>query len=187
MQIGILGGSFNPPHLGHAIVVRQVLDFTEIEKIWLLPAFKHTFNKNLAPAKDRLQMTQLLTEPDVSVSSLEIDYNLDGSTLKLLPLLRSLYPKDTFTFLIGSDQLPTFNKWVKWEELLRLQQFLVIPRSGYPSEPLYRGMRVLNHPLLATTNISSTLVRERVKLNLPIGHFVPEKVEEYIKKHGLYK
>lgn len=186
MHIGLLGGSFNPPHIGHVLVVRQVLDFTPLNKIWLLPAYRHTFDKPLAPHADRLAMTKLITEDRVEVSALEIDNQLDGNTINLVPILKKRFMKDKFTFIIGSDQLSTFTKWGEWRTLLKLLNFLVVPRAGYPQRPLYQNMKVLKHPLLVTTNISSSMVRQRVKKGLPIAHFVPKTVETYIKKKGLY-
>lgn len=187
MKIGILGGSFNPPHLGHLLIAQQILDFTGIDAIWFLPAFKHTFDKPLAAVADRLAMTQLVKMPNMHVSTLEITHQLSGDTIELLPILKNKYPKDIFTFIIGSDQLPMFEKWGSWEKLIKSIPFLVVPRAGYPLSPLYPQMQVLAHELFITTNISSSLVRSRIKKGLSVTHLVTDEVGEYIKKKGLYK
>ena len=186
MHIGILGGSFNPPHLGHVLVAQQILDFTDIEKIWLLPAYNHTFGKTLLDIKHRLAMTKMLVGKQIEISTLEIDHKLDGNTINLVPILEKQYPEIKFTFIIGSDQLPTFHKWGSWQELLQKLPFLVFLRAGYPAKPLYKGMQDIDNPLLITTNISSSLVRERLKKGFSINHLVPPLVEAYINKHGLY-
>ena len=186
MHIGILGGSFNPPHIGHLLVAQQVLDFTSLEKIFLLPAYSHTFDKPLAPVHDRLAMTQLLNLPNTIVSTLEIDHQLNGDTINLLPLLKEKYPKDSFSFIMGSDQLPNFTKWGQWETLLKQIPFLVVPRAGYSMKPLYSGMAPLEHPLFITTNISSSMVRLRIKQRLSIGHLVTDEVKKYISQNNLY-
>lgn len=187
MNIGILGGSFNPPHIGHLLVAQQILDFTPLEKIFLLPAFNHTFDKPLAPVLDRLAMTQLLHLPHTEVSTLEIDHELNGDTINLLPYLGKKYPGDAFTFIIGSDQLTSFKKWGAWETLLTQIPFLVVPRAGYPLEPVYPGMTPLIHKLFITTNISSSMVRARIKEGLSIDHLVTDEVKRYIEEKGLYK
>ncbi len=110
MNIGILGGFFNPPHIGHMLVARQVLDFGGVDKIWFLPAFKSTFNKQLISAADRLNMINLVKMPQTEVKTLEIDHKLSGETIEILPILKQ-YSTNKFTFIIGSDQLPTFHKW----------------------------------------------------------------------------
>ena len=186
MKIGILGGSFNPPHLGHILVAQQVLEFTDIEHIWFLPCFTHTFEKPLAAISDRLAMTKLLAVPNTSVSTLEIDHKLDGNTINLLPLLKSQFPHDEFTFIIGSDQLNTFTKWGNWEQLIAQLSFLVVPRAEHETKPLLPGMVLLSNELLVTTSISSTVVRRRIARNVPINHLVPEPIVRYITDKKLY-
>lgn len=187
MNIGILGSFFNPPHVGHILVVQQTLEFAHFDEVWFLPGLRSTFNKHLISIEHRLNMIKLVEIAKTQVSALEIDYQLDGNTINLVPILKKLYPKDRFTFIIGSDQLPTFTKWGRWRELLRQLPFLVFPRAGFPLEPLYPGMKVLSHPLLAVTNISSTMVREKIKKGMSVDHFVPQIVLDYIGKHQLYR
>lgn len=184
MNIGLLGATFNPPHLGHSMMVQQVLDFTDCEAVWLVPVYDHTFHKPLAPVEHRVAMVNFIVMPRVSVSTLEIDHALDGNTIHLLPHL----PKEnTYRFIIGSDNLPTFHLWGSWELLLKKIPFLIFPRAGYPNEPLYEGMTMVHDSSLVISNISSTKIRDRVKKGLSINHFVPGGVEEYIKEHELYR
>lgn len=187
MTIGILGGSFDPPHLGHILIAQQVLEFTDVEHVWLMPCFAHTFAKSLSSVSDRLAMTKLLKIKSASVSTLEIDHKLDGNTINLLPVLKKNYPDDSFAFIIGSDQLPMFTGWGHWEKLLKELSFLVVPRAGYLFKPLYGEMQTLSHPLFVSTNISSTIVRDRVRQGFSVDHLVPEEIVGYIKKHNLYQ
>ncbi len=184
MNISLLGGAFNPPHLGHLMIAQQVLDFTDTDEVWFLPNFGQSPPKPVATPEERLAMTKLLTLPKTRVSTIEVDNKLDGETVHILPLL----PKEhTFSFIVGSDQLATLHLWLDWEKLLHSMPFLVFPRYGYPNEPLYNGMKVINHELLIGSNISSTKIRDRVGKGLPIDQFVPKEVEEYISSRGLYK
>ncbi len=183
MNIALLGGAFNPPHLGHLMIAQQVLDFTDTDEVWFLPNFHQSPPKPVATVEDRLAMTRQLTLSKTRVSTIEIDNKLDGETINILPYL----PKEhTFSFIIGSDQLPTFHYWKEWERLLTIMPFWVFPRYGYPNEPLYPGMKVINDELLVGSNISSTKIRERVKRGLSIGEFVPESVSNYIQEYQLY-
>lgn len=185
MKIGILGGVFNPPHVGHLMIAQQVLDFTDVNQIWFLPNYgQHPPKPNVASVSDRLAMTKLLDLPKSQVSTIEIDKKLDGNTINLLPFL----PKEhEYTFIIGSDCLASFHQWGSWRELLKKIRFLVFPRNGFSNEPLYEGMKLIQNENLIVTDISSTKIRERVRLGLPIDQFVPKEVAEYIKEHGLYK
>jgi nicotinate-nucleotide adenylyltransferase len=183
MHIALLGGAFNPPHNGHLLIAQQVLDFTDAEEVWFLPNYRQSPPKPVASVEDRLAMAEMLTLPKTRVSTIEIDHQLNGETVSILPHL----PKEhAFSFIIGSDQLPSFHLWGRWKELLDAMPFWVFPRYGYPNEPLRENMRVVAHPLLIGSNISSTKVRDRVKAGLPIDQFVPKGVAEYIAKHGLY-
>ncbi len=184
MKIGLLGGVFNPPHVGHLIIAQQVLDFTDIEEIWFVPNYGQLPPKpNIASSVDRLAMTKFLVLPRTRISTLEIDHKLDGNTINLLPYL----PKEhSYQFIMGSDWLSYFRQWGQWEELIEQLPFLVFPRSGHPMEPLYKNMTPLKHELLVTTNISATKIRERIRRGLPIDQLVPREIAEYIKRHGLY-
>lgn len=185
MKIGLFGGVFNPPHLGHLMIARQVLDYTDIERVWFLPNYGQQPPKNgVAPVADRLTMAKLLALPKTDVSTLEIDNRLSGHTIDLLPFL----PKEhSYTFIMGSDWLAGFTAWGRWEELLEKLPFLVFPRNDHPTTPLYKNMTLLSHPALITSNISSTKIRQRIKAGLSIDQFVPREVVTYIQNHALYR
>jgi nicotinate-nucleotide adenylyltransferase len=184
MNIALLGGAFNPPHNGHLMIAQQVLDYTKSDEVWFLPNYDQIPPKPVASVEHRLAMANLLVADKTHVSTLEINNKLDGDTIHLLPFL----PKEhQFSFVIGSDQLPTFHLWGDWETLLEKMPFFIFPRYGYPNEPLYKNMHVVNHELLIGSNISSTKIRERVKLGLSIDQFVPKEIAEYIKEKRLYR
>jgi nicotinate-nucleotide adenylyltransferase len=183
MRIALFGGSFNPPHNGHVSVARQALSLGLADEVWFLPNYGQSPPKDVAPVADRLAMTLLLNEPGTKVSTIEIDNKLDGETIRVLPFLPA---GNTYSFIIGSDQLPGFTKWLNWEKLLRSVQFLVFPRKGFPVEPLYKGMKTINDERLTISDFSSSDIRTRVKNGEPIGHLVPAAVLEYITAHKLY-
>jgi nicotinate-nucleotide adenylyltransferase len=184
MKIGLLGGAFNPPHNGHLMIARQVLDFTDTDEVWFLPNYGQIPPKPVADVQDRLAMTRLLSLERTKVSTIEIDHTLDGDTIHLLPFL----PKEhEFRFIIGSDQLPTFHLWGRWQELTSAMPFLVFPRYGFPNEPLYENMTIVGSELLVGSNISSTKIRKRVQQGLSIDQFVPAAISQYISANGLYR
>jgi len=183
MKIALLGGAFNPPHLGHLLVAQQVLDFGGVDELWFVPSFKASFDKPVASVEDRLAMVRLIEMPKTKVCTLEIDNQLDGHTINLLPHLPG---GNDYVFIIGSDQLPSFHLWGRWQELIKKIPFLVFPRLGYASEPLYENMSVLNHEHLILSNISSTKIRARIRLGLSVDDMVPPKVAGYIKENQLY-
>lgn len=185
MKIGLFGGVFNPPHFGHLMIAQQVLDYTDTEEVWFLPNYGQQPPKpGVAAVGDRLAMAKLLVLPKTKVSTIETDNKLSGNTIDLLPLL----PKgNEYTFIMGSDWLPGFTKWGRWEELLERLPFLVFPRNDHPSGPLYKNMKLLTHPNLVTSNISSTKIRARIAAGLSVDQFVPAEVALYIQSHELYR
>ena len=239
MNILLFGGSFNPPHLGHQIVIEQAFELIpNLDELWLLPTYNHAFGKDLAPATDRLAMCKLLIDSlyrdsgfqraitclrrqvrseakgvstakpieinkqNIKVCSIEIDHHSEGSTYKTLQLLKNdqttsprttylpaqagLVPR-TYSFLMGSDQLPTFNKWGNWENLLKEMHFYVYPRGSHRHDVTFPNMELLESPTQVITNISSTLIRERLEKHMDIHHILPPEVAAYIHTHHLYE
>lgn len=185
MRIALLGGVFNPPHLGHVMIARQVLDFTDVEEVWFLPSYgQHPPKPDVASVDDRLAMTKMLSCEKTRVSTLEIDNKLDGNTINLLPCLPT---EHTYVFVMGSDWLPTFPLWGNWQKLLKRLPFYIFPRNGFPCVPIHKNMTVIKHELLIVTDISSTKIRKRVKQALSIDQFVPSQIASYIKEHALYR
>jgi nicotinate-nucleotide adenylyltransferase len=189
MKIALLGGAYNPPHLGHILIARQVLDYAGVDELWFLPNYGQQYLGGKAPFKstasveDRLAMASLIRMEKTKVSTIEIDNQLDGQTINLLPHLSK---ENTYSFVIGSDWLPSFHMWNGWQELIKFMSFIVFPRNGFPTEPIYPNMQILTHADLVLSNISSTKIRNRVKAGLPIIELVPSGVGEYIDKHKLY-
>lgn len=184
MNIALLGGAFNPPHIGHLMIAQQVLDFTDTDEVWFLPNYHQSPPKPVATVEDRLAMTKLLEGPRMRVSTIEIDNKLDGETVNILPYLSS---EHTFSFIIGSDQLATFHLWSSYESLLQKLPFFVFPRYGYPNDPLYPGMHVISDECLVGSNISSTKIRHRIAHGLSVEQFVPKTVYNYIMEKKLYR
>ncbi len=185
MRIALLGGVFDPPHNGHVTIAQQMLDFCGVDEVWFLPNFTQSAPTKPATAVEhRLAMTRLLALPHTRVSTIEIDNKLDGETIHLLPYL----PKEhEFSFVIGSDQLAGLTKWLDWQKLLEVMPFWVFPRAGYPLEPWYNNMKVVEHESLIISNISSTIIRDRARAGFSIVPFVPPLVAAYIQEHRLYE
>jgi len=192
MHILLFGGSFNPPHLGHRIVTHQAFELIEgVDELWLLPDYQHSFAKNskLASPQHRLAMCQLFiknTPAPIKVSSIAIDHQMSGNTIEHITYLQKHYPKHKFSFLMGSDQLPSFTKWGSWQQLLKLLPFYIYPRPDFPFKPLQKNMHPLKSPNQIITNLSSTLIRNRLHKNLLISHLVPPAIAKYIRQNNLY-
>ncbi len=198
MKIGILGGAFDPPHLAHLIIAEQIIDYMQFDEMWLVPVYSHPFDKKMASAKDRLAMTKLLETHRIKVSDFEYKKNQSSITIETMRLLAEEHPENTFYWCMGSDLLPDFYKWDEWEKLITDFHIVVYPRASSIhelSEHVKKGFQIDTIPSNITlidfddtviTNISSTIIRKRLKEGRSVEHIVPKKVIEYIKSNKLY-
>ena len=191
MRIAILGGSFDPPHLGHLLVAQQTLDFTKVDEVWLMPCFSHPFDKKMTSGAIRLEMCKLVIEDfankKIRVSDFEIRLKEKSFTIDTVLTLKKTFKTDHFCWLIGSDNLAAFKKWKDWKNLLSEIKFLVFPRIDYPVKKLPKRFDLIKSKLAINSNLSSEVVRMRVKKGWSIKGMVTNGVEEYIYKNKLYK
>lgn len=198
MKIAILGGSFDPPHLGHFFIASQVQELLSMYEVWLMPAFNHPFARNLSDIKHRVAMLKLLENSVIKFSDYEIEHNQTSFTIDTLDGLKEKYPQHDFYWITGSDQLVHFQKYKDWQRIVKKHNLIIFPREWMLShlekdvkeklllKTIPQNVIVLQSESLMLTNISSTKIRERVMANLPIDNYVDEKVAAYIKKHKLY-
>jgi nicotinate-nucleotide adenylyltransferase len=195
-KVAILGGAFDPIHLGHIQLAQFVLNTSgEFDEVWLMPAFNHMYNKDMESAEHRLNMCKLAAAKDarIKVFDYEIRNQLKGETyyfFKRLKEEKELTEKYQFAMIIGQDNVNTFDKWVNYQELERLAQFVVVPRPG-----TQRDMNVtwyLQKPHIFLNNespiikVSSTFIRNNI--NSPdILNYLDKEVYNYIQQNNLYK
>src|SRR3989344_1384730 len=161
-HVVLFGGAFNPPHIGHLIVIQQAFEMIpQIDELWLLPDNVGSFGKELAPAKHRLAMTKLLLEElpahlqaKIRVETKLIDDQLTGETYENLKILKTAYPSHSFSFLMGSDNVVNFEKWSHWQDLPKVMRFYVYPRNGHLPNKLYENMTLLESDTQVITNFS---------------------------------
>ena len=212
MKVAILGGSFNPPHICHVFVTHYILATSDVDQLWFLPCYKHAFGKILAPFHHRLAMCSLAIESFQAnlVEVLPLEQKRQGTswTIDTVRYLKQNYPNIDFTWIIGSDVLDELDKWKDFDQLQHLISFLVVPRAGSfqvnsAQQPghrvprLWKGSRSLQRLKeqceelgrqgIQFPNISSSLIRERVKQKQSIHYLVPRTVEEYIYSYKLYE
>lgn len=198
-KIGLLGGTFDPIHLGHLLTADFVLKALDLEKIIFIPANHppHKTELKVTPAQDRYIMTILATthNPKFRVSDIELKREGLSYTIDTIKRFVAKYGDSAeFYFILGADAIADLEKWEKFEDLLQLCYFVAATRPGFMDKVLQAKKRFgklgeqkiiwLDTPEL---NISSTDIRNRVKQNLPIRYIVPDVVENYIYKEGLYK
>lgn len=184
-KVGILGGTFDPPHLGHLLIAEQVKEAFSLEEVWFIPANEPPHKEKASTsAYHRLNMLQLALKdnPAFKISRIEIDRKGKSYTIDTVKELLRKYPTIDFYFIIGADMVEYLPHWYKIDELIQLITFVGVGRPGYPLETPYPVLP-LHMPMI---DISSTLLRERMKNNQTVKYLIPSSVDRYIKEKGLY-
>ena len=188
VKIAGLGGRFDPIHVGHLLIARQVLEFdSTIEKVIFVPAFEHQWKPIQASPEDRTEMIRSILEDKMEVSDIEIKRKGISYSIDTIKKLKSQNSKVKIYWVVGSDIVAEFDRWKNSEELIKEATFLVFPRDPYDlPKNLPKGFKLVETPTLQVANFSSTVIRQRIKEGKTVKYLVPEKVEQYIKENNLY-
>ncbi len=192
-KIALFGGTFNPPHIGHYLIAKEVIKQYGISKVFFVPAYipPHKNAADIIDAKHREKMVKLLinNEKDLKFSDYELKRKKISYTIDTVKYFLKKYPDDEIYFIAGSDAFYFVDKWKKSEELLKLVQFIVYIRREYPKEKItkkFPDIKILwaGHGLI---NIASTSIREKIKNGIDCRDELGEKIFKYIEKNRLYK
>jgi nicotinate-nucleotide adenylyltransferase len=187
---GILGGTFNPPHLAHLIVAHEVREAMALDCVVLIPTASHPFKgKAVASPRDRASMAELAVagDPWLSADRIEVQRGGTSYTVDTLRELHEREPDTAWYLIVGHDNLADLHRWREAEALPELADLVVITRgTTSPTIELPFGGRSTLVPVPAL-DVSSTAVRQRVAAGRSIRYWVPPGVEAYIRQHGLYR
>ena len=188
MKIGILGGTFNPIHIGHLILAEEAREKLGLDKIIFVPTnlAPHKDNSDVAPALDRLSMVKLAIRGNkyFQVSDIEIKRNGRSYTIDTIKELKCQFPEDSLYFVIGSDLLKYLDAWKDLTEIINLVSFIVATRPGYPLEKLPRFIKTME---IRAVDVSGFEIRSCIKENKSFRYLVPEAVYKHITENSLYK
>ena len=188
MRIGILGGTFNPIHIGHLILAEEAYFKLKLDKLIFVPAFMppHKDSQDIINAKDRLEMVRLAIEDNAAfeVSTYEIDSKKKSYSIDTLREFRNIYGKDAqLCFITGSDSLKDLFSWKNINDIFKISKFIVANRPGYPVKDLPKEADTV---VITPIEVSSEDIRRRLKEGRSIRYLVPEKVRKHIIEHRLY-
>ena len=199
LKIGILGGTFDPPHLGHLWLATLAADALGLDRVLLMPAARppHKSGRQITNAADRVLMARLAIsgDPLLEISLVEMERSGPSYTVESIEALRERHGSGTrLVLLMASDTLAQIDTWRQPDRLLELAEWAIGPRPGTPMpEPgVLRGrfgpaadrIHLLEGPAL---EVSGTEIRRRVAAGRAIRYLVPRAVEELIRERGLYR
>lgn len=189
MTIGLLGGSFNPVHIGHTMVAEYIARFGDVDAVWLVLSPRNPLKDpaELIDDHHRLAMLRLAAEGSevVDVCDIELQMPRPSYTIDTLRRLRELYPQHTFRWITGYDNLLQLPQWKDWRSILSEFGLLVYPRDGADGSAVDvpEGARIITAPQI---EVSSTMIRRAVGQGILLHYFLPHGVANYIKTHNLY-
>ncbi len=188
MKIGLLGGTFDPIHLGHLHLAKKIRDRLCLDKVIFIPTNLPPHKKDIrvTKARHRYDMVRLAIESykRFEVSDVELKRKGRSYSVETLRHFRKRYgSRAEIFFITGSDSLTALDKWKNLRRILRLCKFIVIKRPGFKIRGSSGEFIVLD---IDAKDISSTKIRDRIRNGRDIRDFVPKKVAKYIQKHDLY-
>ena len=198
MRIGIYGGSFNPVHLGHKHLADTMCEKLNLDKCIIIPAFVSPFKtnrKSSVTADDRFNMCELaFSDDNYVVSNLEIAKGETSYTVNTITALKEQYPDDELCLIVGSDMLLSFDRWYRWQDILKKCTLCAVSRceedslqelEAFAETHLRQAGNVLILPFSPLV-VSSTLLREKIRNGEDTTEFLHPDVQKYIQENKLY-
>lgn len=187
--IGLLGGSFNPVHMGHMMLAAYMTQWGVVDKVWLTLSPRNPLKDpaGLLPDTRRLAMLEIATRGADRIDTCDIELSMPrpSYTIDTLDRLAKRYPAKRFKLIIGSDNWQIFDKWRDAQRILDDYGVIVYPRPGFPVDDTHVDGMELVRPM--TVNLSSTQVREAIARGRDMTYFLPQGVYKYIIDNKLYK
>ncbi len=192
MKIGILGGSFNPVHIGHLLVAEDIIEKLRLDKVIFIPAYDPPHKKKLLDFTQRWQMLKLAIakNPLFEISDIEKQRSGKSFTIDTLRVLKKQYPKDKLFFVMGTDQFAELSTWKEPDKLFQLAKIIVMRRPGFKLKKhpnkIAAKERLVTFLDVIQIDIASADIRNRIKNSLSVRYMLPEPVLHYIIRNRLY-
>jgi nicotinate-nucleotide adenylyltransferase len=189
MNIGLYFGSFNPIHTGHLIIANEVAYHENLDQVWFVVSPQNPLKetKTLLNEWHRLHLVQIAIEdnPKLKASSVEFKLPKPSYTSNTLAYLTESYPNHTFSLIMGGDSFCNLTKWLNYQYIIEGFDLIVYSRAGFAIEnTLGAKIKIVETSLL---EISSTLIREKIKRGAPIDYWLPKAVADEIINNNYYK
>ncbi|MFF2017378.1 nicotinate-nucleotide adenylyltransferase [Paenibacillus sp. NPDC058177] len=192
MKIGIMGGTFDPPHIGHMLAAESARDTYGLDEVWFMPSHipPHKHEAGVS-GEDRLAMVQEAVKQHPSFRTLDLEVLRGGVsyTIDTIRELQTEHPHSEFYFIIGADMVEYLPKWQSIDELVQRLTFIGVGRPGTPLDLGSLPDHIAGRVTLADmpqVDISSTMLRQRAAEGRSIRYMVPDGVYEYVQRGGLY-
>ena len=201
-KIGLYFGTFNPIHVGHLIIANHMLDYTDLNEVWLVVSPENPFKKKQSMLADyhRLALVRVAIEnnPRLRASNIEFDLPKPSYTINTLTYLKEKYPNHDFGLIMGEDNLRTFHKWKNFEQILENNSLYIYPRILTDEEKESNEGSINNqndlftHPKVTICNapvmkVSSSFIRKAIREKKDVQYLLTENVYNYVQEMHFYE
>ena len=190
MNIGLFGGSFNPIHNGHVWLAKALLRETGLDEVWFMVSPQNPLkqNRQLLDDNQRFWLVQLALEDEPRLRPCDYEFHLPkpSYTWNTLQSLKKDFPEHRFTLLIGGDNWQLFDQWYRYEDLLKEYPIVVYPRQDANPDDMQTAFPNVTFVKVPLINISSTMIRERLRRGKSVRGLVPGHVASVIEQEHLY-
>tara|TARA_R110002072_G_scaffold22615_1_gene79262 strand:+ start:81383 stop:81979 length:597 start_codon:yes stop_codon:yes gene_type:complete len=193
-NIGLYFGTFNPIHIGHLNIANYMVEFSDLDEIWMVvtPHNPHKKKKTLLDDIHRLAMVRIALEeyPKLKASNIEFGMEQPNYTVNTLAHLEEKYPENNFCLIMGEDNLKSFHKWKNYQVILERYKIYVYPRiskvtaENQKIDASHKAITKVSAPVM---ELSSTFIRKAIKEGKNIRPMLPEAVWKYLDEMNFYK
>jgi nicotinate-nucleotide adenylyltransferase len=197
MNIGLYFGTYNPIHVGHLIIANHMVDYTELDQVWLVVSPQNPFKTKVTLLEDyhRLALINIAIEGNkkLKASNIEFDLPKPSYTIDTLAYIKEKHPEHSFSIIMGEDNLRSFHKWKNYEQILENHNIFVYPRVLTELEDSSTPAALKNHPKITIAKdaplmkISASFVRNAIKDKKDVQYLLTEPVFTYLKEMHFYE
>ena len=197
MNIGLYFGTYNPIHVGHLIIANHMVDYTELDQVWLVVSPQNPFKTKITLLEDyhRLALINIAIEGNkkLKASNIEFDLPKPSYTIDTLAYIKEKHPEYSFSIIMGEDNLRSFHKWKNYEQILENHNIFVYPRVLTEQEDSSTPAALKNHPKITIAKgaplmkISASFVRNAIKDKKDVQYLLTEPVFTYLKEMHFYE
>lgn len=191
MKIGLFFGTFNPVHVGHMVIANYMVEFTDLEQVWMVVTPQNPFKQRQSLLKDydRLHLVNLAIGENLNIKSSSIEFELPqpNYTVDTLAYLQEKYNEHEFALIMGADNLNHFHKWKNYQHILDHHSLYVYPRVESNEGGELRVHPKVNYVEAPIISISSSFIRKAIQQGKDIRHYMPKDVSVYVDEMNFYR
>jgi nicotinate-nucleotide adenylyltransferase len=199
MNIGLYFGTYNPIHVGHLIIANYMVDYTNLNQVWLVVSPQNPLKSKASLLADyhRLSLVRVAIEGNskLKASNIEFDLPKPSYTIDTLAYIQEKHPEHSFSLIMGEDNLRTFHKWKNYEEILKNHSIYVYPRALTEQERLEQDNNnhiFSNHPKITKCDapvmkVSASFIRKAIRENKDVRYLLSESVYDYVTEMHFYE